>query len=70
MKTAEVEPKGLKTRPPVRYSEATLLGAMENAGKTVEDDDLRAAMHEKGLGPAATSRAARSSCSNPSFENR
>ena len=50
--TADV--KGLKTRPPARYSEATLLGAMENAGKTVEDDDLRAAMHEKGLGTPAT----------------
>ena len=54
VKTTEVEPKGLKTRPPARYSEATLLGAMENAGKTVEDDDLRAAMHEKGLGTPAT----------------
>ena len=54
VKTTDVEPKGLKTRPPARYSEATLLGAMENAGKTVEDDDLRAAMHEKGLGTPAT----------------
>ena len=52
--TEEAEAKGLKTRPPARYSEATLLGAMENAGKTVEDDDLRAAMHEKGLGTPAT----------------
>ncbi len=54
VKTEEAEAKGLKTRPPARYSEATLLGAMENAGKTVEDDDLRAAMHEKGLGTPAT----------------
>ncbi len=54
VKTAEAEVRGLKTRPPARYSEATLLGAMENAGKTVEDDDLRAAMHEKGLGTPAT----------------
>ena len=52
--TEEAQAKGLKTRPPARYSEATLLGAMENAGKTVEDDDLRAAMHEKGLGTPAT----------------
>ncbi len=52
--TQEAEAKGLKTRPPARYSEATLLGAMENAGKTVEDDDLRAALHEKGLGTPAT----------------
>mgnify|MGYP001791504033 CR=1 FL=1 len=49
-----VEPKGLKTRPPARYSEATLLGAMEGAGKLVEDDELREAMQEKGLGTPAT----------------
>jgi DNA topoisomerase III len=49
-----VEPKGLKTRPPARYSEATLLGAMEGAGKFVEDDELREAMQEKGLGTPAT----------------
>jgi DNA topoisomerase-3 len=49
-----VEPKGLKTRPPARYSEATLLGAMEGAGKMVEDDELREAMQEKGLGTPAT----------------
>jgi DNA topoisomerase-3 len=50
----QVDPKGLKTRPPARYSEATLLGAMEGAGKTVEDDELREAMQEKGLGTPAT----------------
>ena len=50
----EVESKGLKTRPPARYSEATLLGAMEGAGKLVEDDDMREAMQEKGLGTPAT----------------
>jgi len=49
-----VDPKGLKTKPPTRYSEATLLGAMEGAGKTVEDDELREAMQEKGLGTPAT----------------
>ncbi len=52
--TETVEPKGLATRPPARYSEATLLGAMENAGKTVEDDEHREAMQEKGLGTPAT----------------
>ncbi len=46
--------KGLKTRPPARYSEATLLGAMESAGKSIEDDELREAMREKGLGTPAT----------------
>ncbi|MCB8745966.1 DNA topoisomerase III [Rhodoferax sp. U2-2l] len=54
VKTESVEPKGLKTRPPARYSEATLLGAMESAGKTVEDEELREAMQEKGLGTPAT----------------
>ena len=54
VKTLAVDPKALKTRPPARYSEATLLGAMEGAGKTVEDDELRAAMQEKGLGTPAT----------------
>ncbi|MBK6570364.1 DNA topoisomerase III [Candidatus Aalborgicola defluviihabitans] len=52
-----VDPKGLKTKPPARYSEATLLGAMENAGKTVDDDELREAMGEKGLGTPATRAA-------------
>ena len=51
------EAKGLKTRPPARYSEATLLGAMEGAGKMVEDDELRQAMQEKGLGTPATRAA-------------
>ena len=49
-----VDPKGLKTRPPARYNEATLLGAMEGAGKMVEDEELREAMQEKGLGTPAT----------------
>ena len=53
-KVSEADPKGLKTRPPARYTEATLLGAMEGAGKTVEDDELREAMQEKGLGTPAT----------------
>jgi DNA topoisomerase-3 len=51
---AAVETRGLQTRPPARYTEATLLGAMEGAGKLIEDEDLRAAMHEKGLGTPAT----------------
>jgi DNA topoisomerase-3 len=54
VRTETVDPKGLKTKPPARYSEATLLGAMENAGKTVDDDELREAMGEKGLGTPAT----------------
>jgi DNA topoisomerase-3 len=57
VRTETAEPKGLKTRPPARYSEATLLGAMEGAGKMVEDDELREAMQEKGLGTPATRAA-------------
>ena len=52
-----IDPKALKTRPPARYTEATLLGAMEGAGKLVEDEDLREAMMEKGLGTPATRAA-------------
>jgi DNA topoisomerase-3 len=55
--TDHAEAKGLKTRPPARYSEATLLGAMEGAGKWIEDEELREAMHEKGLGTPATRAA-------------
>lgn len=57
VRTESVDVKGLKTRPPARYSEATLLGAMEGAGKFVEDDELREAMQEKGLGTPATRAA-------------
>jgi DNA topoisomerase-3 len=56
-RTETAEARGLKTRPPARYSEATLLGAMEGAGKFIEDDELREAMQEKGLGTPATRAA-------------
>jgi DNA topoisomerase-3 len=56
-KNESADAKGLKTRPPARYSEATLLGAMEGAGKLVEDDEFREAMQEKGLGTPATRAA-------------
>lgn len=57
VQTEQVDPKGLKTKPPARYSEATLLGAMESAGKQIDDDELREAMQEKGLGTPATRAA-------------
>ncbi|HYD74671.1 DNA topoisomerase III, partial [Ramlibacter sp.] len=57
VRTESVEARGLKTRPPARYSEATLLGAMETAGKNIEDEELRDAMQEKGLGTPATRAA-------------
>ena len=57
VKTADIEVKGSQTKPPARYSEATLLGAMESAGKLIEDDELREAMSERGLGTPATRAA-------------
>ena len=57
VKTANVEAKGSQTKPPARYTEATLLGAMESAGKLVEDEELREAMSERGLGTPATRAA-------------
>ena len=56
-KAETTEPKGLKTKPPARYTEATLLTAMQTAGKNVEDDDQREAMQDKGLGTPATRAA-------------
>ncbi len=55
--TEKVEAVGLVTKPPARYTEATLLSAMEGAGKLVDDDDLREAMAGKGLGTPATRAA-------------
>jgi DNA topoisomerase-3 len=54
VRTDEIEVKQSVTKPPPRYTEATLLSAMEGAGKLVEDDELREAMAEKGLGTPAT----------------
>lgn len=45
------------TKPPARYTESTLLAAMEGAGKLIEDDELREAMSERGLGTPATRAA-------------
>lgn len=49
-----IEVKEDETRPPARFNEATLLSAMEGAGKTVDDEELREAMAERGLGTPAT----------------
>ena len=43
-----------KTKPPAHYNEATLLGAMEHAGRFVEDEELKSHLREKGLGTPAT----------------
>ncbi|MFC3148476.1 DNA topoisomerase III [Piscinibacterium candidicorallinum] len=55
--TETIEAVGLSTKPPPRYNEATLLSAMEGAGKLVEDEELREAMAERGLGTPATRAA-------------
>lgn len=57
VQTTNVEVHGLQTRPPARFTEATLLSAMEGAGKLVEDEELREAMSAKGLGTPATRAA-------------
>ena len=57
VQTESVNPVPLKTKPPARYTEATLLSAMEGAGKLIDDDDYREAMSEKGLGTPATRAA-------------
>ena len=57
VQTEKVEANGLVTKPPARYSEATLLSAMEGAGKLVDDEGLRDAMAGKGLGTPATRAA-------------
>src|SRR6516225_8237554 len=54
VRNESVEAVGSKTRPPARYNEATLLSAMEGAGKLIDDEELRDAMSEKGLGTPAT----------------
>lgn len=54
VKTEEVTIKASATKPPPRYSEATLLSAMEGAGKMVDDEELKAAMAGRGLGTPAT----------------
>jgi DNA topoisomerase-3 len=57
VRAESVDVKALQTRPPARYTEATLLSAMEGAGKLIEDEELREAMAEKGLGTPATRAA-------------
>ncbi|WP_353154919.1 DNA topoisomerase III [Pollutimonas bauzanensis] len=57
VKTEDIEAKGLVTKPPARFNEATLLSAMEGAGKLVDDEALREAMSERGLGTPATRAA-------------
>jgi DNA topoisomerase-3 len=55
--TLSVDAAEKETKPPRRYSDASLLAAMETAGKLVDDDELREAMKESGIGTPATRAA-------------
>jgi DNA topoisomerase III len=57
VETLEIESERKETKPPRRYSDASLLGAMETAGKLVDDDELREAMKDSGIGTPATRAA-------------
>jgi len=57
VQTRQIESLRKETKPPRRYSDASLLGAMETAGKLVDDDELREAMKDSGIGTPATRAA-------------
>ena len=57
VETRQAETLTKHTKAPPRYSDATLLGAMETAGKTIDDEELRLAMKDAGLGTPATRAA-------------
>ena len=54
VRCVEAEAEAKETKPPPRYTEATLLSAMETAGKLIDDEELREAMKDAGLGTPAT----------------
>jgi DNA topoisomerase-3 len=54
VETREVSAAEKETKPPRRYSDASLLAAMETAGKLVDDEEMREAMKESGIGTPAT----------------
>ena len=56
-KVEDIELLNKETQPPARFTESTLLSAMEGAGKSLEDEEMRAAMSDRGLGTAATRAA-------------
>ena len=70
VQTEEIEVRELTTKPPARYTEATLLSAMEGAGKLVDDEALREAMSERGLGTPATRAAIIEGLLNESYLRR
>jgi DNA topoisomerase III len=54
VQTLDVESLRKETQPPRRFTDASLLGAMETAGKEIEDAELREAMKDSGIGTPAT----------------
>ena len=70
VRTEDVEAVGLTTKPPARFNEGTLLSAMEGAGKLVDDEELREAMSERGLGTPATRAAIIEGLLNESYLRR
>jgi DNA topoisomerase-3 len=57
VQTDSVESLRKETQPPRRFTDASLLGAMETAGKEIEDAELREAMKDSGIGTPATRAA-------------
>ncbi len=57
VQTVEIASDRKETKPPRRYSDASLLGAMETAGKLVDDEETREAMKDSGIGTPATRAA-------------
>jgi DNA topoisomerase-3 len=57
VQTLEIASERKETKPPRRYSDASLLGAMETAGKLVDDEETREAMKDSGIGTPATRAA-------------
>lgn len=57
VRVKDVKIQAKKTNPPSPYTENTLLGAMENAGRFVQDEELRRQLKERGLGTPATRAA-------------
>jgi DNA topoisomerase III len=59
-----------QTKPPARYSDASLLGAMETAGKTIDDEELKEALKDSGLGTPATRASIIETLINREYVNR